>query len=177
MKRLVSILLLFILTINIVGFIFIFEIQRFTIKKEVAKTLYKYIPASQVTVITVSSLTKNNIVWKDKQEFKYNGLMYDVINKEVLDNGDIKYFCLLDKKENKLNKQISNYVNNNLDNHSKTSDISKILIKLFAVNYIPAKKIEFVICNNVQNIKCFTTKLYYSIKLDLQSPPPKYYLT
>ncbi|OFX28661.1 MAG: hypothetical protein A2X08_16605 [Bacteroidetes bacterium GWA2_32_17] len=174
MKRLTSILLLFLLTINIVGFVFVFEIQRYTIKKEVAKTLSNFIPANNVTVITVSSLNKKNIIWKEKNEFKYNGLMYDVINKEILSNGTVKYFCLLDKKENNLNKKLNNIINNNLDSQSKTSDISKILVKLFAVNYIPTKKIEFVFCNNVQNIKCFTTEFYTSIKLDLQSPPPKF---
>ena len=174
MKRLASILLLFLLTINIVGFVFIFEIQRYTIKKEVARTLYKYIPSSKVSVITISSLNKNNIIWNDKNEFKYNGLMYDVIKKEILSNGTVKYYCLIDKDENNLNNKITNFVNNNLDSQSKTNDISKIQVKLFAVNYIPAKKIEFVFCNNVHKIKSFTTEFYSSLKLDLQSPPPKF---
>ncbi len=174
MKKLISILLLFVLTLNVVGFVFVFEFQRYRIKNEVAKTIYKYIPSSKVTVIIISSINKNNVIWKDKNEFQYNGLMYDVANKEILSNGEIKYFCVLDKKESKLNNQISNFVNNNLDNQSKTSDISKVLVKLFSVNYITTKKIEFNFCNNVQNIKCFTTEFYSSIKLDIQNPPPKF---
>ncbi len=99
MKKLISILLLFILAINIVSFVFVFEIKQYTIKKEVAKTLYKYIPSSKVTVITISPLNKNNIVWKDKNEFSYNGLMYDVINSEVLNNGAKQIMKALSIKE------------------------------------------------------------------------------
>jgi len=174
LKKYISILLLFILAINIVGFVFVFEIQRYTIKKKVAKTLSNFIPANNVTIIAVSPLNKKKIIWKEKNEFKYNGLMYDVINKEVLSNGTVKYFCLLDKKENNLNKNLNNFINNNLDSQSKTKDISKILVKLFVVNYISAKRIEFVFCNNVQYIKYFTAEFYTSLKLELQSPPPKF---
>lgn len=174
MKKSISILLLFILAINIAGFIFIFEIQRYTIKKEVAKTISNYFPINKISVISISVENNKYLVWNDKNEFKYNGLMYDVIKKEILSNGTVKYYCLIDKDENNLNNKITNFVNNNLDSQSKTNDISKILVKLFAVNYISAKKIEFVFCNNLQKINLFTTEFYTSLKLDLQSPPPKF---
>lgn len=174
MKKFISILLLFILAVNIVGFVFIFEIQRYSIKNEVAKILSEKKTTKRIITISITSFNKNKLVWKCSNEFIYNGLMYDIKSKETLNDGTVNYYCYLDKDENNLNKQINIFVDNNLDSRNKTNDLTKILIKLIIVNYIPAKKIEFLCNCNYNKIKSYNLKFYSSPIILLQSPPPKY---
>ena len=73
--------------------------------------------------------------WEGDNEFRYQGEMYDVIDKKV-ENGKLHIRCISDKKETSLVKNYRKMSRDDFDGSSKKR--SSLLLKLFSSFYTPA---------------------------------------
>ncbi|PIP54064.1 MAG: hypothetical protein COX07_07330 [Bacteroidetes bacterium CG23_combo_of_CG06-09_8_20_14_all_32_9] len=156
------------------GYVFVFEIQKHFIKKDIKKLLLQYIPTGKLTVIKISPVNKNALIWTDLNEFRYKGIMYDIVKKENLNNGIINYYCITDNYETELFAKFDDYINNNIDRQSKNNSLFKNLFKLLTIQYLPSQKIRFTFSNNFQKLDSSFTFLYFPPGIKPQTPPPKY---
>jgi len=156
------------------GYVFVFEIQKHFIKKDIKKLLLQYIPTGKLTVIKISPVNKNALIWTDLNEFRYKGIMYDIVKKENLNNGIINYYCITDNYETELFAKFDDYINNNIDRQSKNNSLFKNLFKLLTIQYLPSQKIRFTFSNNFQKLDSSFTFLYFPPGIEPQTPPPKY---
>ena len=112
--------------------------------------------------------------WEDCNEFKYKGLMYDVLKKQI--KKDSMYLlCIIDHKENKINKKLSNLVHLLLGNDSQNKKNAQDL-KLFSKNLffsfqqLSLFKPFFQINSFIKNMENYTS---YIIQIPV--PPPKHF--
>ena len=132
-----------------------------------------HVPDSELTLIKITNQNKNDLKWKDANEFSYHGLMYDVVKTEKSKN-QTSYFCIADHREMELLQQLENQIDQNKSTKSSKNSLVKSLIKVIPkVN----NEVESTIAHirlNKNNISTEIFEVYNSLKLELNIPPPKF---
>lgn len=82
------------------------HLQKTVVKKEVKKQISAGIDKNDLLLLTFSKReARTRLRWEHSSEFEYKDQMYDVVETWTL--GDtVYYWCWLDHKETKLNKQL-----------------------------------------------------------------------
>ena len=111
-----------------------------------------------------------NFRWIHSHEFKYNGDMYDIVEKKETDVQLIVY-CINDTKEKKLEEEFEKRVRKNSSGDKNRPNINNINFNFLSepaqteeLNLYVALRVEFF---------CFDTNLYKSFLADTPSPPPR----
>jgi hypothetical protein len=172
MKKNFTLFLLIIFAFDIIGYLVIYDIQRWRIKYTIKEQIRHELPNESLTLIVDSGLDKVAIDWREKNEFEFKGDMYDVV-RTIIKKNVTYYYCIADRAETLLNKQVDQIVNIKLNDKVKTSKGLTHLIKI----------IEIVFCHNIYN---FTFLLqsekalsqipyynYHSPYIEIYSPPPE----
>ena len=134
-----------------------------------SEKIYLVKETSDVTVLKLSTNDfKNKLIWRDKNEFEFNGKMYDVIRINE-DENEYTVYCLNDVKEEIL---VSNFKKLNDEKREQK-------------NYITVKHNNFVmyaiqISNSYRNryYNSFSqvlpeTRNYSQVSIDVLTPPPR----
>ena len=100
MKKTLPYILLFLFLFNILGYYFIFEVQKYHVKKEMQARIHK--GSTVLTILQVMDPENNPDFQRiEKMEIRYKGFLYDVI-KEVQKGRTTIFYCIHDKKEENL---------------------------------------------------------------------------
>lgn len=166
MKKYLNIFLLITIFLNTSGYVLIYKKQQYDIKKEMFRKISTII---DLRLLTKLKLSKTSLPeWKDENEIKFNGSLYDIVKKE--DKGSyVILYCINDQKEENVLKNFSKH----FDDQNKNSS-SKRTIAVFSfnavVNFIYTLHKESVFSENIiANKDC-----YKSIIKNITSPPPKF---
>lgn len=113
---------------------------------------------------------KINFKWIHSREFKYNGDMYDIVEKEETETELIVY-CINDTKEKKLEEEFEKKVHRN-SLESKQRPISNNL------NFVsisePVQTEDLVdVFETGSTFNSWLNNFYSSLNLDIASPPPR----
>lgn len=163
-RRLLAGGLLVIFLINSIGCFIYFEIKRKSIRHEIKHSILHKLPDNQLIQII-------NDDYNDKDEFEMNGIMYDVMRKEVRD-GQVILWCFEDKKETELNRSIELLVKNDLGNNP-IKKTQKLLINFLKIPLsILEKPFFFFLLKINLHIKFFFTSPLSTLFLSVASPPP-----
>lgn len=150
--------------INSVGCYVYFEIKRKSIRHEIKHSILHKLPDSQLVKIINSS-------YNDKDEFEMNGIMYDVMRKEVRD-GQVILWCFEDKKETELNRSIESLVKKDVAN-SPIKKTQKLLINFLKIPLSILEKPLFIFQLKINlPTKFFFKSSLSTIFLSVASPPP-----
>ena len=168
MKKILSILLVFVFFYSFVGYYLNFAIEQCGIKEEVKEKIIHHLPDKYLTIIKVSSKDRKKITWTEEgNEFRFGGDLYDVV-KTRQENGITYYSCFCDVKENQLIANLDKLVKDQTD-HSKSRTIQKRLqINLFFHDGMLSKSL-----NNAPVDYFSYTPGYKLIYTDVLSPPPR----
>jgi hypothetical protein len=169
LKKCISILLAFLIFLNSAGYIILFwQIQQ-DVKREMIKKISEILPSEELTCIKFLKKKIPRSEWIEKNEFEYNGSMYDVVKKEETSKYYL-FYCLNDEKEEIL---IKNYSRQFDDNKEKpTQHSTRTLIALVAPAIVKNKTLIKRI-DTVSSINNYLSFNYQSIWLDKLTPPPK----
>lgn len=86
------------------------------VRREVKHQIIAGIDKDELTLLRFTQDELVQLKWKHEKEFEYNGHMYDIVETEL--KGDTTYYwCWWDHKETKLNKQLTQLLNDVLSNH------------------------------------------------------------
>ena len=163
-RRLLAGGLFVIFLINSIGCFIYFEIKRKSIRHEIKHSiLHKLLDSQLVRII--------NNDYNDNDEFEMNGIMYDVMRKEVR-NGQVILWCFEDKKETELNRSIESLVKKDVAN-SPIQKTQKIIINFLKTPLSILKKPLFIFQLKINShIKLLFTSTLSTIFLSVASPPP-----
>ncbi|SRX53812.1 hypothetical protein [Aequorivita sp. CIP111184] len=172
MKNATSFFLLFIFSFNIGGSYVIFKIQQNHIRREIVHQIKLGISEKDLTSITVSSENENQLIWKDHEEFRYKGTMYDIVHIEILDENTKVYHCISDSQEtNLIAKYNKDFKKKRKDKNNRTNSVKSIKY-IEKINPIPQKE-ELAFSNKVIRPNFIYHDNYASLSLEILSPPPK----
>ena len=167
MKNYIAIFLLIIFSLNVGGNYVIFKFQQHQARREIVKNIKSGIPDRDLTTITVTGENQHELVWENREEFRYNNMMYDVVHFEKIDKNITIYYCISDVKEQQL---ISAYTKKKHKNHRNgTVKSFKFLSK---INLLPQKE-ETPLFEKERNNMFFYTERFSLRWLEVSSPPPK----
>lgn len=173
MRRLVSITLSILVLWQIIGCVAFFEISHLLVKSESKNELKSTKSEKQLITRIYSFEQVKEFVWIKKDEFKFNGIFYDVKEQTVLENGQIKFLLKLDKKESNLLRQ---YLKISSGKGHLDSDFAVIWIKVFAYPLITHDNCAIAYSSNLvlQSSKNYVKHIYFETHgyvRELFSPP------
>jgi hypothetical protein len=173
MKRILSILLLFVFLFNIMGYYAAFLVQRAQLKKEM-KAFIKSDEGKenlQKLVIPVAKYAAS-VDFIEENEFIYKDELYDLIKKETTVTGIILY-CINDLKEELLIEVARKHFNKNNNPNTSTDNSSSLIENIIneALPENPFFLMPFSVCHKI-------TEFDYTSHITTQyipviSPPPK----
>jgi hypothetical protein len=170
LKKVSAIALLAILVFNLVGVFFVFKIQQYHARKEMKQLIKQGLPESSLIAISFS-YNETNFEWKDEHEFRYKGIMYDIV-KQTSDGSTITYFCVNDEQESALFAHLDEELQKN-ESGKKTNNCIKLLFKFLAgmncasADLLADPSVSPVVLHN--HFMC----IYSHPAKDIQCPPPE----
>jgi predicted transcriptional regulator len=144
-----------------------FKYLQHNIQQEINNEIKEGLNEKDLSVVIIPLKDENKITWtKKNKEFKYKGLMYDVV-KTKIKNGKKYYYCINDVKEKKL---ITSFFRNNRRKNKSLLKLKKILSKKYL-----SKKFSKRISIKNTNLYLFENQEFYKSKiLEVLSPPPEF---
>ncbi|MEZ4787968.1 MAG: hypothetical protein R2790_08845 [Flavobacterium haoranii] len=104
--RAISLLLFIVLLLPAVVTFSWLQHRKYVVKKEVKQTIIAGIDKKELQILKFHHQEVNQKVeWEHSKEFEFNGKMYDIVKKEII-NDSIRFFCWLDEEETELNRRL-----------------------------------------------------------------------
>lgn len=175
MKRLFSISILLVLTLNITGVFFVFKIQQYKVRKEIKHLIKAGIPENELHEFHLSNKDYEQLNWvRPDIEFQKGNEMFDIVRAET--KGDsILLHCVNDKEEAVLFAQLDELIQKKMEKESKApnSPINKVfkILKLVYVTSNFKDSLAFLVVKELHHFSDLKY-LYSSPYLEVLSPPP-----
>lgn len=177
MKKIVSILLIFLIFFQLFGFFVVFKYLQWDIKKQIKTAIKKGVPENELVVFRFPNnkklQRKLGIRWIEGHEFKYNGNMYDVV-KSVKKGNEVFYYCINDQQEKSLFANLKEQVDNAINNDTTKSKTLQ-LFKKMNFNYFIYK---FEFNHNIEGINISLSAVlpidFKNISKEVLTPPPQF---
>jgi hypothetical protein len=175
-KKLTSIILLFVFSYSFLGAGFVYNIWLYTLKKEVKQELKQKFGKEETVVIKVPRSWEEQppeyFQWHEDHEFWYQGKMYDILEKEY--HGDeVWYYSYWDRAETELLNHFTDYVSRYLtqqpDRDKQNTTLQVAISKIFLF-------VQFIIHFELAPIAEQLPAYWYThsnIYLDIDLPPPR----
>ncbi len=102
MRSVVASALLLFMLLQAAGYLFVFEIQKLAIRREIKQQIKAGVPEDELVLLKfVAEKSDPAFQRVHEREFRYAGKMYDVVRQES--RGDTTwYYCIADEKETQL---------------------------------------------------------------------------
>ena len=168
MRKLIAVFLFIVFIVNLSGIFILFKIRQSLIHSELTQMLQSPDYENKLIIISITSANKHLFEWEDEKEFRYNGIMYDVINKKYNAAGEMELSCIADEKETELWSDLTK-----LSKKNNSTQTEQNLVKTFGSVFIPSEKIFIAFCLTKSFVGFSVTPQFLSIEGDVLSPPPK----
>lgn len=130
-KQFISVLIVFILWVNIIGYYPIFKIAEWRIQCSVKQQIKKNLSKKDLHVLSFPTKQKKIIKWERKdKEFEYKGQLYDIVYTEIIED-TINYYCLKDNEETLLFSYLDRLVKKEVT--ARSSPLRKNMTDLFKI--------------------------------------------
>lgn len=174
-KKLIAIFAALILVYNTSGYIIVYQqlisLTRYNNHKAIEK---KQVKEKIILLSFLKSDIENksiDFVWKHSREFKFNGSMYDIV--ERYDTKDsVHFYCFIDKKENKLKADFNKHFEHNKadkknNSGGRTTPVTQVTDMFHSASSVIEPQ------GNRQEYFSSPGIFYYNNHPDIPSPPPK----
>lgn len=173
MRAVPGILLVVLLLLQSVGTQVLFQVQRYSIRKEIKRTIKQGILEHELTYFTIHN-KKDGLQWMNDHEFAFHGRMYDVVSRKQLPGDSTELACISDDDETQLFAHLGNMVQsiwNSPDQHE-----NNLIIQLSLCSpYLPVAPLNLTV-ENTPNLKHSANYNRHIINAscDSDTPPPEY---
>ncbi len=152
------------------GYRIIFAFQQYEIKEEVKQQLLASLPETVLDIIDAET-NKEAIYWEEEdREFYLHGQLYDVaFTKRV--NGRTLIYCLNDKQEEKLLKDLNTLLYGNA-NKPGSNHPGRLQIKFQSPDFILLTQPVALSQQQVKQRYFYRTEKLTSVITELITPPP-----
>lgn len=132
-----------------------------------------YHTQKELYTVTVTPKNAHLIHWQHQREFSYHGVLFDVVEKEVLSPHKIVYHCIADYKETALFADLDHFIKKDHP-HKGHFKIPKVH---FFQGFLPEKQLDVVAVMAQWDEKTRRQWLYQlnylAPVLSINSPPPE----
>jgi len=171
MRHAVAISLLFFMLLQAAGYLFVFKLQQHEIRQEIKRQIKAGVPENELVLFKLANDAR--VFWSiPEREFRANGVMYDVVRKEI--HGDTtRYYCLSDEKETQLFAHLDEAVQRDLNQNPAQQQKLERILQSFGPLYFSHYQ-DFPFLDSAEEIKfpadCFGLKTWIAPP---PTPPPE----
>lgn len=133
MKKLLSIVLLAVLLYHIGGIFVVFKFQQNAIRKEIKTAIKQGVPKEELHLLTFTAANYQELEWHNHKEFRYRGVMYDIVRKTINHTTSVTFECVSDTDETELFKDLDQLADQEMDERQQTRLFVKLLMLTFYV--------------------------------------------
>ncbi len=126
LRKLISAALISALIFNSAGFLFLFFYAKKLAKEDAERLLKQNPPKELIVNFEFSASDLDKIQWIHEKEFRYQGMMFDVLRKEKIGEKLVVH-CINDKKEEKLFDNLTNCVDSQTQDKVPLKNILKLI--------------------------------------------------
>jgi hypothetical protein len=172
-NRIALVFLLFFIW-QLIGVTTWFELSRVSIRKEIKTRIKARITEKDLIHLYFSPDQLKNLTWIKKNEFRFNGQLYDVVHRSIQENGSVLLKCIDDIKEKVLFATLGETTANRLGTDEHPTPLF-FCIKQLLSPLEPNADFEPIIPFMEENEKCNAINYissYKNVFLEEESPPP-----
>jgi hypothetical protein len=159
------------------GHLFFFKIRQYEIRREIKQRIKAGIPETELALHKIPNTLeiKTNSAFQriDEREFRYDGVIYDVVRQEI--HGDTTwYYCLRDEDETRLFANIDELVQQDMAGNPQHRKQVDELLRILDVLYCRHQAESFFIFSSEQKAAAF---FFFSLKtwdFPPSTPPPEF---
>jgi hypothetical protein len=152
-KQLSILVLILIINIPFIGFYSVFHLQKLKIENHIKVEIQNGINTTELVSLQFSrEQIKSCLNWLSKREFKYNGMVYEVINVKYSGN-EIIYSCYKNQEAAQLIRNFENIVNLKMQNDKDTQTAAVNLTNFFQSLFIEILKSDMPAILNSNFVK------------------------
>ncbi|MCF8302114.1 MAG: hypothetical protein K9I94_02475 [Bacteroidales bacterium] len=173
-RQIAGIVLIFCFAAPIIATYTWLQYKKSITKKEVKQQLVAGVDKNELILLKFSKNDSQKLLnWKHSKEFEYDDRMYDIVKTEL--QGDTAYYwCWLDYKETRLNKELKKLVAHALGNNNQRKETKQQLTNFYKSLYWGPKPIWFSSHNPATGMVRFAYfESYTSRSFPPPTPPPK----
>lgn len=174
MKKILSILLVFLFIFNAGGYYFVYVQLLNSFKLSSNDEIREQVSLDRLELIKID----NNVSYSPKDfekvddgEIRYNGRMYDIFYYEVKD-GRTYYYCVNDACEDAIMNAFAEYLSEGADEDSNTAVMS--IIKIIITHAIVPAEFAYTGYGNSHYISTDNISKVSVLIQDIPSPPPRH---
>ncbi|HEV8508719.1 MAG TPA: hypothetical protein VGQ53_25165 [Chitinophagaceae bacterium] len=171
MKKIIIILLCICFFLNITGYHIIFYLRQEGMKAQMRETIRMQTYSEHETDFVFGVNDKHSIDqldWEGDKEFRFNGEMYDVVEKKIED-GELIIRSIADKRETALLNKLKDHWDRNEKSNKVADELFQILQSLFH----PSKAEELVLIKPTLDTISFMSPPLPSQVIKTPTPPPR----
>lgn len=152
----------------------LFSWRRAHVREEMRALIFKGLPREDLVHLTFSHDQLPGLLhWEKKDEFRYRGEMYDVVDSESR-NDSIHYWCMHDHRESQLKRNFSSLLAGLLDHEPMTEKARQRLITFLKTDYTPGPFIRMPdLMETVRDWSGFWFMPAGIVKQEPFEPPPR----
>ena len=175
MRNRIALVFLLFVTWQLVGVTTWFELSRVSIRKEIKTRIKARIPEKDLIYHSFTPDQLKNLTWLKKNEFRFNGHLYDVVHRSIQENGSVLLKCIDDIKEKVLFATLGETTANCLGTEEHPTTLYFFVKQLFApIEHIDIEGFMLTLnVNDLSNYALCYLKQFYSVFLENDSPPPR----
>ena len=175
MKKIIVILVSFLLLLNSFGYIFVYFLVRQNLKSEAMEKLRNYKGDEELIVITIAknslNCSGNDYEMIDEHEIRYKGKMYDIY-KQVENENNINLYCVCDEKENNLDRAFYLCIKELTSSNTSQPALRNIVMNKISPGIL--YKTDNLFIRSIGKL-IFSPNQYFLLNIypDIPDPPPK----
>ena len=174
MRNRIALVFLLFVTWQLVGVTTWFELSRVSIRKEIKTRIKARVPEKDLIHLSFSQDQLKNLTWLKKNEFRFNGHLYDVVHRSIQENGSVLLKCIDDVKEKVLFATLGETTANHLGTDEHPTPLF-FCIKQLLSPLEPNTHVELIIPfveENVNLCEISYLRFFKNVFLEEESPPP-----
>ncbi len=148
--------------------------EKYQTRKSVKRKLKKTLCKSDLTHLCFSVEEARELRWEHSKEFEYKGEMYDVVYVEEAE-GNISYWCWLDKDETSLNNMLADMTESLLgeddDRQQQKQNLLNFIKSLYTAEHPIQAKSFLLVLQRYHFSFCINTKRF--VYRAVPNPPPQ----
>jgi hypothetical protein len=176
MKKLLVISIAILFLYNTVGYLIVFKSFQYGIKEEIKSRIKNNLADKDIVLVKFplnpDKEQQKLFNWKEDNEFTYNGNMYDVVRKSIV-NDTIYYYCINDTKEKDLFGNLDIQVDQNMASNALANNLVKLFKLSVDQSYIFNFSKEAIIQSSKATVSIFILPCYIQVQSDVEIQPPE----
>jgi len=150
-----------------------FRLKQAEIRKQIKMAIKAGVPDEELTVFRLTDSNAGDFEWIHSREFRFRGMMYDVVREEAGTDGERVLHCVTDVQETRLFCKLDEAARKAAGSHAAHTAASHMLMSLLHGMSIPGRLQPFPPVTDMVCMSFPWISTYSQPGILIDAPPPR----